>query len=124
MPQVGFTIQYTSTKIGVHYNFCFMSSVVKQNTCKEVFQQHVSGGGQGKRKVGEEEEVGEGEKLERKGLREKEEIILRVLRGEDGDKGLGGGRSFPLVHPLMNDEVSSVCMFFMRMLTLYNVVKF
>ena len=58
-------------------------------------------GGQGKREVGVEgsggrrrgegegeKEAGEGEKLERKGRREKEEI-LRVLRGEDGYKGVG-----------------------------------
>ena len=51
--------------------------------------------------------------LERKGRREKEEI-LRVLRGEDGDKGweLGRGRRLPPVHPLMYVEVCSVCMSF------------
>ena len=63
-----------STKICVQYNFCFMSSGVKLNTCKEVFQQHVWGGGQGKREVGDEkregEQEGEGRKIGGGGGRE------------------------------------------------------
>ena len=58
-------------------------------------------GGRGVVRVREEGEGGEGEeevggeKLERKGRREKEGF-LRILRGEDGDKGWewGGGGVF------------------------------
>ena len=77
------------------------------------------GGGEG------EEEVGEGIKIGEKGKEGKEEI-LRVIREEDGDKGVGvreGGRSILPVHPsCMLKCVSCVCLF-MRMPTLLIVVK-
>ena len=70
---------------------------------------------------GGEEEVGEGGNLERKGRREKEEI-LRVLRGEDRGKGVGVGEgveAYPLSTPsCMLKCVPFVCLF-MSMLTLY-----
>ena len=63
-----------------------------------------------------EEEVGEGEKLERKGRREKE--------GRTETRGWEGVEAFPLSFPSrMMKCVPCVCLF-MRMLTLYNVVKF
>ena len=78
-----------------------------------------------KEKRGEgEEDVGEGENLERKGRREKEEI-LRVLRGEDGNKGVGGRGvdAYPMsTLSCMLKCVPCACLF-MRMLTLFKVVK-
>ena len=50
---------------------------------------------------------GEGENLEGKGRREKDEM-LRVLRGEDGNKGVGVGEgveAYPLSTPLMYVKV-------------------
>ena len=63
--------------------------------------------------------------MEGKGRRLKEEI-LRVLRGEDGNMGVGVGEgveAYPLSTPsCMLKCVPFVCLF-MRMLTLFNVVK-
>ena len=58
---------------------------------------------------------GRGGKLERKGRREKEEI-LRVLRWEDGDKGVGVGDgldAYPLPPPsCMLKCVPCVCLLY------------
>ena len=51
--------------------------------------------GFGRKEKRREEEVGEGENFEEKGMREKEEILL-VLRGEDGNKGVGVGEGWKL----------------------------
>ena len=62
------------------------------------------GSGGRRRGGGGEEEMEEGEKnWERKGRREKEEF-MHVLRGEDGDKGVGMGEGFE-AYPLSTPHV-------------------
>ena len=56
-----------------------MSSVVKLKTFKVVFQQHVRGGGQGKREVGDERREGE--------VRVRDEREEGEGKGKNGEKG-------------------------------------
>ena len=107
-----------------------MSSVVKQNTCKEVFQYHVWGGEQCKREVGDEWAGGGGEgsggrrrgggrrgggrgKIGEKGKEGKRGIFAHSKRGRRRQGGGSGGMldAYPCP-PLMYVEVCSVLMSF------------